>query len=233
MTETARVFVAVTSECGGEAAEILRPLRGLPLGVKIGLELFCREGPDLVKAVHDQGFQVFLDLKFHDIPHTVAGAVESACLLRPRILNVHASGGREMMKAGLEALSPGTMLIGVTVLTSLDSSDLALLAPGLTPERAATRLAEAAKSAGLHGVVCSPREAGAVRAATGKDFFIITPGIRPGDSSRDDQKRVATPGEAILSGADSLVVGRPVTGARDRREAAISILREVDEALQG
>lgn len=233
MSGIARVFVAVTSECGNSATEIISPLRGLPVGIKIGLELFTREGPSIVERVRDLGFQVFLDLKFHDIPHTVQGAVRSACLLRPDILNVHASGGMGMMRAASEAASAGTKLIAVTILTSLDSSDLALLAPGLTPRDASVRLAVAAQSAGLGGVVCSPHEVGPVREATGRSFFIITPGVRPADSSPDDQKRVMTPGGAITSGADSLVVGRPVTGAPDPRRAALDILREVEEALPG
>jgi len=233
MNGVSRVFVAVTSDCGTGVDEILKPLRGLPIGVKIGLELFTREGPDIVKAVRDQGFQVFLDLKFHDIPHTVAGAVKSACLLQPDILNIHASGGMEMMKAARQSLTGNTILIAVTVLTSLDQTDLALLAPGLTPGEACLRLALAAESAGLGGVVCSPLEARAVRTRTGPGFFIITPGVRPAAASMDDQKRVMTPGGAIASGADSLVVGRPITHASDRRVAAEGLLREVEEALRG
>lgn len=233
MSEVARVFVAVTSDCGSSAAEIISPLRGLPVGIKIGLELFTREGPQIVERVRDMGFQVFLDLKFHDIPHTVEGAVRSACLLRPDILNVHASGGIGMMRAAAGAASSGTMLIAVTILTSLDSSDLELFAPGISPGDAAVRLAVAARSAGLAGAVCSPHEVGPIRQATDRDFFIITPGVRPADSSLDDQKRVMTPGGAIRAGADSLVVGRPVTGAPDPRRAALEILREVEEALRG
>jgi len=233
MSGIARVFIAVTSDCGSGATEIISPLRGLPVGIKIGLELFTREGPPIVERVRDLGFQVFLDLKFHDIPHTVEGAVRSACLLKPDLLNVHASGGTGMMRAAAGAASAGTKLIAVTVLTSLDSSDLALLAPGLTPRDASVRLAVAAHSAGLGGVVCSPHEVGPVREATCPGFFIITPGVRPADSSPDDQKRVMTPRGAIMAGADSLVVGRPVTGAPDPRRAALDILREVEEALQG
>lgn len=233
MNGIARVFVAVTSDCGNSATEMISPLKGLPVGIKIGLELFTREGPPIVGRVRDMGFQVFLDLKFHDIPHTVEGAVRSACLLKPDILNVHASGGAGMMRAAAEAASPGTRLIAVTILTSLDASDLELLAPGLTPREAAVRLAVSARSAGLAGAVCSPHEVGPIREATGPAFFIITPGVRPADSSLDDQKRVMTPGGAIRAGADSLVVGRPVTGAPDPRRAALDILREVEEALPG
>jgi len=233
MSGIARVFIAVTSDCSSGATEIISPLRGLPVGIKIGLELFTREGPPIVERVRDLGFQVFLDLKFHDIPHTVEGAVRSACLLKPDLLNVHASGGTGMMRAAAGAATAGTKLIAVTILTSLDTSDLALLAPGLTPRDASVRLAVAAHSAGLGGVVCSPHEVGPVREATCPGFFIITPGVRPADSSPDDQKRVMTPRGAIMAGADSLVVGRPVTGAPDPRRAALDILREVEEALQG
>lgn len=233
MNGVARVFVALTSDGGNGVNGMLEKLRGLPVGMKIGLELFTREGPDIVSQVRELGFQVFLDLKFHDIPHTVAGAVRSACLLRPDIINVHGSGGLAMMRAAAEAVSGGTRVIAVTVLTSLDAEDLALLAPGLTPDVASLRLAEAAQKAGLSGVVCSPREAGQIRSAAGEEFFIITPGVRPADSSLDDQKRVMTPGGAILSGADSLVVGRPITCAADPRRAASEILQEVETALNG
>lgn len=213
--------------------EMLEPLRGLPLGVKIGLELFTREGPGIVRTVKARGFQVFLDLKFHDIPHTVAGAVRSACLLRPDILNVHASGGLAMMRAAADSVTGDTRLIAVTVLTSLDRGDLELLAPGLTPGEASVRLAAAAREAGLHGVVCSPLEASMIRAEARGEFLIVTPGVRPADSSLNDQKRVATPSGAVLAGADSLVVGRPITGAPDPRAAAEAILREVESALEG
>jgi orotidine-5'-phosphate decarboxylase len=228
-----RIFVALTSDCGSTALEMLEPLRGLPLGVKIGLELFTREGPGIVRTVKALGFHVFLDLKFHDIPHTVAGAVRSACLLGPDILNVHASGGLAMMRAAAEAVTGDTRLIAVTVLTSLDREDLELLAPGLTPGEASVRLAAAARKAGLHGVVCSPLEAAMIRAEARGEFLIVTPGVRPADSSLNDQKRVATPSGAVLAGADSLVVGRPITGAPDPRAAAEAILREVESALEG
>lgn len=228
-----RVFVAVTSDCGSTAVQMLEPLRGLPLGVKIGLELFTREGPRIVEEVRALGFQVFLDLKFHDIPHTVAGAVRSACLLRPEVLNVHASGGLAMMRAAAEAVTGGTRLIAVTVLTSLDREDLDLLAPGTTPAEVSGRLAAAAREAGLAGVVCSPLEAALIRAGAGGDFLIVTPGVRPADSSMDDQKRVMTPAGAILAGADSLVVGRPITGASDPRAAVEAIISEVESALEG
>lgn len=233
MNGISRVFVAVTSDCGPDMREMLKPLCGLPVGVKIGLELFTREGPGIVDEARKLGFQVFLDLKFHDIPHTVAGAVHSACMLEPDLLNVHASGGLGMMRAAAGAVSGRARLIAVTVLTSLDASDLALLAPGLTPGEASMRLASAARTAGLYGVVCSPLEASSIRAECGKEFFIITPGVRPADSSMDDQKRVMTPGEAISAGADSLVVGRPITGAQDPGRAAAEILREVEKALEG
>lgn len=233
MSGIARVFVALTSDCGTGAGGMLERLRGLPVGMKVGLELFTREGPDIVTRIRDLGFQVFLDLKFHDIPHTVAGAVRSACLLRPDIMNVHASGGMAMMRAAAEAAHGNTMVIAVTVLTSLDAGDLALLAPGLTPGTVSLTLAAAAREAGLHGVVCSPHEARSIRDAAGEGFFVITPGVRPSDASADDQKRVMTPGGAIRSGADSLVVGRPVTDAADPRRAAAEILQEIETALNG
>ncbi len=231
--EGARLFVALTSESGSDAAALAAPLRGLPLGFKIGLELFTRLGPRLVEDLVEAGFDVFLDLKFHDIPHTVAGAVRSACALGPSIVNVHASGGMEMMRAAAAA-SEGmpTRIIAVTVLTSLDRGDLELLGSSLDPGSVVPRLARAAREAGLAGVVCSPLEASAVRKECGGGFLIVTPGIRPGGSPLGDQKRVATAAEAVLAGADVLVVGRPVTGAPDPGLAAAALLEEMGAALK-
>ncbi len=227
----ARIYVALISDCGSDAMKMLQPLRGLPVGVKIGLELFVKEGPGIVEEIKDAGFPVFLDLKFHDIPHTVAGAVRSACLLEPDVINVHASGGRAMMEAAARACTGKTKIIAVTVLTSLDKDDLMLLGSEFNPLEAVVSLAGAARESGLHGVVCSPLEASAVRKTAGEDFMIVTPGVRPAGSAAGDQKRIMTPADAIRAGATSLVVGRPITGARDPAQAAKAILSEIEETL--
>jgi len=231
MQET-RLFVALTSEWGTEAAKAVEPLRGLPVGVKIGLELFVREGPGIVEDFREQGFPVFLDLKFHDIPFTVAGAVRSACALEPDIINVHASGGRAMMEAAAEARTGSTKVIAVTVLTSMDAGDLKLIGSTLEPLDAVTALARAAEDSGLDGVVCSPQEAGSVSCVTNEGFLIVTPGIRPAASEAGDQKRIMTPAMAIRNGATALVVGRPITGAPDPASAAGAILSEIEGALK-
>ncbi len=231
MSDT-RIYVALTSEWGNTARKLLEPLAGLPVGVKVGLELFVREGPGIVEELRSSGFPVFLDLKFHDIPHTVAGAVRSACALEPEIINVHASGGRAMMEAAAAARTGSTRIIAVTVLTSMDSDDLRLLGSTLSPLGAVEALAGAAMGAGLHGVVCSPLEAAAVRRNTSEDFLIITPGVRPSGSDAGDQKRTMTPCEAIRAGATALVVGRPITSAPDPAQAAEDILLEIRKALE-
>lgn len=230
MTDT-KIWVAVTSDCGKDAEGMIAPLSGLPVGIKVGLELFVKEGPCIVTKFREMGFPVFLDLKFHDIPYTVAGAVKAACELEPEIINVHASGGRAMMEAAAEACVPGTRIIAVTVLTSMDSSDLKLLGSSGSPQSVVESLARAAMESGLHGVVCSPREAAAVRAETSPEFLIVTPGVRPAGTEASDQKRVMTPSEAIKAGATSLVVGRPITGSPDPAAAAGRILEEIEKAL--
>jgi orotidine-5'-phosphate decarboxylase len=226
-----RLYIALTSEFAEDATGMLAPLAGLPVGVKVGLELFVSRGPGLVRELSRAGFPVFLDLKFHDIPFTAGGAVRSACELGPAIVNVHASGGTEMMKAAAGARSGRTRVIAVTILTSMDGSDLELLGTPCTPLELVPRLARAARDCGLDGVVCSPLEASAVRSSTDGDFLIVTPGIRPAGSDPGDQKRVMTPAMAIRAGASALVVGRPVTGAADPAAAVRSILAEIDEAL--
>lgn len=230
MTDT-RLYVALTSDCGADAERMLEPLRGLPVGVKIGLELFVKEGPSIVERLMNKGFPVFLDLKFHDIPYTVAGAVRSACLLEPDIINVHASGGMAMMRAAAEACSGKTRVIAVTVLTSMDGADLRLLGSRQEPCDVVRTLSAAAAEAGLHGVVCSPLEASVVRETTPAGFLIITPGVRPSGADTGDQKRVMTPGDAIKAGATALVVGRPVTGADEPALSVKRILAEIEEAL--
>jgi orotidine-5'-phosphate decarboxylase len=189
--------------------------------LKVGLELFCAAGPQIVEQVRS-GREVFLDLKLHDIPNTVAGAARAVAPLRPRFLTVHAAGGADMVRAAVEA-APDVTITAITVLTSLDDADLAavgLAGPSLDAVR---RLAVLAVDAGAGALVCSPREVAAVRAEVGPDVVLITPGVRPAGAAAGDQARVATPQQALADGADLLVVGRPVTGAADPGAAAAAL----------
>ncbi|MEN8208332.1 MAG: orotidine-5'-phosphate decarboxylase [Candidatus Fermentibacteria bacterium] len=231
MSDT-RLYVAVTSRETANMKALYKELSGLPVGLKVGLELFVKEGPSFLDEIRGAGFQLFLDLKFHDIPFTVAGAVKSACLFEPELINIHASGGMDMMKAASDAVTGKTRILAVTVLTSLSSADLDYLGFEGEPSVLVKRMAVSAKKAGIHGVVCSPLEASLVRQATDSDFLIITPGVRPSGASKDDQKRTATPFDAIMNGATALVVGRPVTQAPSPRAAAESILDEISQALR-
>jgi len=213
-------------------ARLVAPAAGF---VKVGLEAFCAHGPDLVREVASLA-PVFLDLKLHDIPNTVGAAAAAAARTGAAILNVHAGGGSAMMRAAGErareaaeaAALPRPKVIAVTVLTSLDAPALAEVGLAGTPAEAALRLALLAKEAGLDGVVCSPGEVAAIRAACGEGFLLVVPGIRPAGSEAGDQKRIATPGAAAKAGADLLVVGRPVTAAADPAAAARAIAREIE-----
>ena len=230
MSDT-RLYVAVTSRETENMKELYKELAGLPVGLKVGLELIVKKGPSFLEEIKGAGFPLFLDLKFHDIPFTVAGAVKSSCHFEPELINIHASGGFEMMKAASEALEGKTRILAVTVLTSLSSNDLEYLGFEGEPSDLVKRMAVSAQKAGIHGVVCSPLEAALVRQATDSDFLIVTPGVRPSGASKDDQKRTATPFDAITDGATALVVGRPITLAPSPREAAESILDEIAQAL--
>jgi orotidine-5'-phosphate decarboxylase len=199
--------------------------------VKIGLELYLRYGPAVVATVRGgSGVQVFLDLKLHDIPNTVAGAARAVSKLRPEILTVHAAGGSDMIKAAVEA-APDTIVAGVTLLTSIGDKDLAELGIDGSVSDAVRRMAELAVSAGARGLVCSPQEVAAVRAEVGQDILLITPGIRPAGATSDDQARVATPEEALKAGADLLVVGRPITRSPDPGAAAAAIAGSLRRAV--
>jgi len=192
--------------------------------VKIGLELYLRYGPDAVASVRGaSGVSVFLDLKLHDIPATVAGASRAVARLRPDWLTVHASGGRDVIRAAVEEAAPTTMVAAVTVLTSLSDDALDQVGIAGPVSDAVLRLATLSVEAGARGLVCSPREVTAVRAAVGPDVTLITPGVRPAGSASHDQARVATPEEALRAGADLLVIGRPITGAPDPGAAAAAI----------
>jgi orotidine-5'-phosphate decarboxylase len=199
--------------------------------VKIGLELYLRYGPTVVATVRGgSGVQVFLDLKLHDIPNTVAGAARAVSKLRPEILTVHAAGGADMIRAAVEA-APDTLVAGVTLLTSIGDKDLAELGMEGSVSDAVRRMATLAVSAGARGLVCSPREVAAVRAEVGKDILLITPGIRLAGATSDDQARIATPEEALKAGADLLVIGRPITKAADPGAAAAAIAGSLRRAV--
>ncbi|MFG1999985.1 orotidine-5'-phosphate decarboxylase [Spirillospora sp. NPDC048911] len=191
--------------------------------VKVGLELYLRYGPDVVASVRGASrVQVFLDLKLHDIPATVAGATRAVARLKPAFLTVHATGGRAMIRAAVEA-APATRIAAVTVLTSLRDADLADLGVAGPASDAVRRLAALAVDAGAQALVCSPQEAAAVRAEVGPGITLITPGVRPAGAATQDQARVATPEDALAAGADLLVIGRPITGAPDPGAAAAGI----------
>jgi orotidine-5'-phosphate decarboxylase len=226
-----RIYVALDTPDVGAAISMAQQLAGYVGGVKLGKEFFVANGPDAVRAVGGLGMPVFLDLKFHDIPNTVAGAVRSALPSAPAILNVHAMGGSAMMRAAKQALDsgdgPAPMLIAVTVLTSLGDDDLAELGISVNAEEQVVRLAKLTQSCGLDGVVCSPREIGPIRAACGDDFKLVVPGIRPTWSATGDQKRITTPSDALAAGADYLVIGRPITSADDPVKAAQMIADEI------
>jgi orotidine-5'-phosphate decarboxylase len=195
--------------------------------VKVGLELFCHEGPDAVEKIRaGADVEVFLDLKLHDIPATVAGAARSVAPLQPRYLTVHACGGPAMVEAAAQAL-PDTLVAAVTVLTSLSAADLDLLGLAGPPADAVRRLARLAVDAGARALVCSPREVALVREAVGDGVVLITPGVRPAGADVHDQARVATPQQALADGADLLVIGRPITGADDPAAAAATIAKEL------
>ncbi|MDA0306696.1 MAG: orotidine-5'-phosphate decarboxylase [Proteobacteria bacterium] len=225
-----RIFVALDTTDLDHALSLATALQGLVGGVKLGKEFFTALGPQGVNAISALGMPVFLDLKFHDIPATVAGAVNAALPLAPVMLTVHASGGAAMMQAAAGAAANADnrpLVLAVTVLTSLGDEDLAAM--GVSGDAAAQvlRLAVLAKSSGLDGVVCSAREAAALRAELGPDFKLVVPGIRPDWAATDDQKRITTPKEAVDLGADYLVIGRPITGADDPAAAAKRIADEL------
>ncbi|MDA0654785.1 MAG: orotidine-5'-phosphate decarboxylase [Proteobacteria bacterium] len=225
------ILVALDTQDSLKALDLASALTGVVGGVKLGLEFFNANGPDGVRTIAASGIPIFLDLKFHDIPNTVAAAVRAAVSLKPTILNVHASGGEAMMRAAAAAASEAAsvlgvkkpLLIAVTVLTSMDAADLDAVGQIGTPETQVVRLATLSQKCGLDGVVCSPREITAIREACGSGFKLIVPGIRPPGSESGDQKRIMTPAQAIHAGADHLVIGRPITASANPVEAARDI----------
>jgi orotidine-5'-phosphate decarboxylase len=230
MSRAERLCIALDFPTRDEVLEAARRFGPRVGWLKIGLEAFVSEGPSLVAEVA-KFTRVFLDLKFHDIPTTVAGAVAAAARSGASMLNVHASGGRAMLEAARRALPEGAdrpKLVAVTLLTSLDAKALADLPIAGHPEGIARRLALLAKDCGLDGVVCSPTDLPVVRAACGPDFLTVVPGIRPSGAAAGDQKRIATPREAIAAGADILVVGRPVTAVADPDAALAELVAEAE-----
>lgn len=247
-----RLFCAIDTPDLDRARDLARRLKGIVGGLKLGLEFFSAHGPEGVRHVMaDMGrpagagagpagsdpAPLFLDLKFHDIPNTVAAAIRATVPLAPRILNVHAQGGPAMMRAAAEAARdaareagvPRPLIVAVTILTSLDPDDLLALGHDGTIGSQVLRLARMARDSGLDGVVCSAHEIALLRRELGPDFTLITPGLRPAGSATDDQKRVKTPAEALAEGADYLVVGRPITAASDPGEAARALVAGLSE----
>jgi orotidine-5'-phosphate decarboxylase len=233
MSERARVFCALDRPDPAGAVALARRLAGHVDGLKVGLELVTASGPEGVRQVVGVGLPVFLDVKFHDIPNTVAGAVRAAAGLGVAILNVHCQGGATMLRAAKAAASEAgspPAVIGVTVLTSLDDHDLDAIGMAYGTEDATLRLGALALEAGLDGLVCSPQELTALRERFGREPLLVVPGIRPGGGDRGDQKRTMAPAEAQRRGADILVIGRPITAATDPVAVARAIRAELEAA---
>ncbi|KEA53633.1 orotidine 5'-phosphate decarboxylase [Mangrovibacter sp. MFB070] len=232
-TTNSPIVVALDYDKRDEALAFVDRIDASDCRLKVGKEMFTRFGPDFVRELHQRGFDVFLDLKFHDIPNTTARAVAAAADLGVWMVNVHASGGARMMSAAKEALVPfgadAPLLIAVTVLTSMEASDLADLGITVSPAEYAERLALLTNRCGLDGVVCSAQEAVRFKQVIGKEFRLVTPGIRPEGSDAGDQRRIMTPVAAQAAGVDYMVIGRPVTRAADPAQALKAILA----SLQG
>lgn len=216
------VFVALDTPDLAKAESLAGSVAGAVGGLKLGLEFFSANGPAGVAAIAAHGLPIFLDLKLHDIPNTVAKAVEALRPLKPAVLTVHAAGGRAMLEAAKVAAPNGCKVVAVTVLTSLDAADFGAIGVAGDPAAQVARLAELAREAGLDGIVCSGQEVGRVRDAWPDGFFVV-PGIRPADADAGDQKRVMTPRAAFDAGASILVIGRPITAAADPASAARAI----------
>ncbi|MAU41390.1 MAG: orotidine-5'-phosphate decarboxylase [Kordiimonas sp.] len=230
-----RILCALDTTDQEQALSLARDLSPYVGGVKLGLEFFCAHGPDGFARIADCGMPIFLDLKLHDIPNTIAKAIKSLSPLQPFMMTIHAGGGPAMMKAAIDAAQEATdkanlkraMVVGVTVLTSMDQTDLDAIGIHRPPAQQVEILARAAQEAGLDGVVCSSHEITRLRKACDNDFRLIVPGIRPKGSDKGDQKRIKTPAEAVKLGADYLVIGRPITMAADPVAAAQRIATEL------
>jgi len=226
-----RIFCALDTVVTADAVALAKELVGMVGGVKLGLEFYCANGADGFKAVAETGMPIFLDLKFHDIPNTVAGAVRAVAPLAPKILTIHTQGGPEMMRRAAETAAEEAekyghekpWITGVTILTSMDDADLTAIGVSDPVADQVARLAALAAQSGLDGMVCSPKEISLARVATNPDFKLVVPGIRPAGSAAGDQKRVMTPADAVTAGADVLVIGRPITQAANPAGAAQAI----------
>lgn len=225
------IFVAIDTPELGRAQQLAQAVRDHAGGLKLGLEFFSANGPDGVRRVAETGVPIFLDLKLHDIPNTVAKAVEALGSLEPAILTVHAAGGRAMMEAAKLAAPPQTKVVAVTVLTSLDASDLAAGGVTASPAEQVARLATLARGSTVDGIVCSGAEVASVRAAWPGGFFVV-PGVRPAGGDVGDQKRVVTPRRALDDGASILVIGRPITAAPDPARAIQQIAAGLTENMR-
>lgn len=231
-----RLIVALDVSSAAEARKIVAAVGESATTFKVGKQLFTAEGPGVVRDLVASGRKVFLDLKFHDIPNTVAKAVREACALKVAMLNVHASGGSKMLKAAAEAVASSPhkpMLLAVTVLTSFSDADVLEVGFGGRVLDEVLRLTTLARAAGCDGIVTSAQEAREVRRQIGTGFPIVTPGVRPAGSAKGDQERVVTPAEALAAGVTYIVVGRPITAAPDPAAAAKSVLKEMEEAAVG
>ncbi|TAL38918.1 MAG: orotidine-5'-phosphate decarboxylase [Alphaproteobacteria bacterium] len=235
---TCRIFCAIDANNHDDALAMVNRLGGLPIGIKLGLEFFVAEGPrgvEKIRAATGGDKEIFLDLKLHDIPNTVAGAVRAAIRCRPDFITVHTSGGKDMMVAAVIAAKEASekegvatpKILGVTVLTHLDGMDLDSVGQGYSLEEQVKRLALLAESAGLQGLVCAPQEIRLLRQTLKQPMLLVVPGIRPDGSAAGDQKRTMTPAEAARLGADYLVIGRPITQAADPAQAAKNILNSI------
>src|ERR1700761_5502149 len=225
-----RLIVAVDASSARAALDLADRLENTCHWLKVGLELFCSAGPSIVEELSARGHSIFLDLKFHDIPNTVAGAVRSAAGLGARLMTVHAAGGPAMLAAAqsaLEGMADPPTLLAVAVLTSMDATQLNAVGVNTAPATQVERLAQMGLTAGIHGFVCSPEEVEALRKSAGPKATLVIPGIRPAGAAVGDQKRIATPAEALRKGASYLVVGRPITQAENPAKAAQSILDEM------
>jgi len=225
-----RIVVALDYSSAKEAINLAEQLDPEMCRLKVGKELFTREGPAVVEKLQNKGFDIFLDLKFHDIPNTTAAACAVAADLGVWMVNVHALGGRRMMEAARNAVDKSShqpLLIGVTILTSMAAEDLLEIGLSDQPANEVARLAGLAKDSGLDGLVCSAHEAAAMCARFGSDFVLVTPGIRPAGSDKGDQRRTMTPVEALSAGASYLVIGRPISGAEEPAEMLKKIASEI------
>ena len=226
-----RLIIALDVGTRVEAISLALTLAPFAAWMKIGLQLFTAEGPDLVRAIRETGANIFLDLKLHDIPNTVARAVESAAALDVQMLSLHLSGGSEMVRAAVDAATENLLLLGVTVLTSVNSGTLREIGMAEDVSQQVVRLAKIGADAGIGGIVASAQEIAVLRQALGHEFRLVIPGTRPSGSDANDQKRTMTPADVIAAGADYLVVGRPITAAADPAIAAEEILQEIETCV--